>query len=252
MKYVFNGILLGFTKFLLALPLPTVGCVEDKATANATIRVDASNSTGKVSRYLTGACIEDVNHEIYGGLYSQMLFGESFQEPSFHQPVKDFTSYEGTRSLKEQEVHAEGGRGPKVVSNRAAFSTGTVSVEVFLADRKQGNAGLIVKTTKPGSGADNFDGYEVSLNPAAGTLVLGRHRHNWEPIKDTPCEIPLNEWIRLSVEMTETTLRVQVNGKDVITYEDRDHPLKNRRLRAAAVAAIRTLPQLDGSNERPG
>jgi len=29
---------------------------------------------------MTGACLEDVNHEIYGGLYSQMLFGESFQE----------------------------------------------------------------------------------------------------------------------------------------------------------------------------
>jgi hypothetical protein len=33
-----------------------------------------------LSPYLTGACIEDVNHEIYGGLYSQMLYGESFQE----------------------------------------------------------------------------------------------------------------------------------------------------------------------------
>jgi len=30
---------------------------------------------------MTGACLEDVNHEIYGGLYSQMIFGESFQEP---------------------------------------------------------------------------------------------------------------------------------------------------------------------------
>ncbi len=35
---------------------------------------------GHVSRYLTGACIEDVNREIYGGVYSQMIFGESFQE----------------------------------------------------------------------------------------------------------------------------------------------------------------------------
>jgi hypothetical protein len=30
---------------------------------------------------MTGVCIEDVNHEIYGGIYSQMVFGESFQEP---------------------------------------------------------------------------------------------------------------------------------------------------------------------------
>jgi alpha-L-arabinofuranosidase len=48
----------------------------------AEIRVDASQVTGRVSRLLTGACIEDVNHEIYGGIYSQMIFGESFQEPA--------------------------------------------------------------------------------------------------------------------------------------------------------------------------
>jgi alpha-L-arabinofuranosidase len=34
----------------------------------------------QISPLLTGACIEDVNHEIYGGIYSQMIFGESFQE----------------------------------------------------------------------------------------------------------------------------------------------------------------------------
>src|ERR1700761_6221506 len=33
-----------------------------------------------LSPLMTGACIEDVNHEIYGGVYSQMVFGESFQE----------------------------------------------------------------------------------------------------------------------------------------------------------------------------
>ncbi|MGA2619876.1 MAG: alpha-L-arabinofuranosidase C-terminal domain-containing protein [Thermoguttaceae bacterium] len=47
----------------------------------ARIAVQADQVVGRVSRYLTGACIEDVNHEIYGGIYSQMIFGESFQEP---------------------------------------------------------------------------------------------------------------------------------------------------------------------------
>ncbi len=45
------------------------------------IDVHAGRLGPQVSRFLTGACIEDVNHEIYGGLYSQMVFGESFQEP---------------------------------------------------------------------------------------------------------------------------------------------------------------------------
>ena len=26
--------------------------------------------------------LEDVNHELYGGLYSQLVFGESFEEPA--------------------------------------------------------------------------------------------------------------------------------------------------------------------------
>ena len=47
----------------------------------ARIDIQADQTVGRVSPYLTGACIEDVNHEIYGGIYSQMIFGESFQEP---------------------------------------------------------------------------------------------------------------------------------------------------------------------------
>lgn len=47
-------------------------------TANIRIHPDAI--IGPVSPYLTGACMEDVNHEVYGGIYSQMLFGESFEE----------------------------------------------------------------------------------------------------------------------------------------------------------------------------
>jgi hypothetical protein len=34
----------------------------------ATIHVHAEKKAGPVSRYLTGACIEDVKHEIYGRL----------------------------------------------------------------------------------------------------------------------------------------------------------------------------------------
>eukprot|EP01052_Picozoa_sp_SAG31_P078743 SAG31_NODE_38285_length_297_cov_1.020202_1_plen_70_part_00 len=36
----------------------------------------------KVSPALGGIGIEDANHEIYGGLWSQMVLGESFEEPA--------------------------------------------------------------------------------------------------------------------------------------------------------------------------
>jgi hypothetical protein len=48
---------------------------------DAHIRVDAGRVLHSLSPYLTGACIEDVNHEVYGGIDSQMIFGEHFLEP---------------------------------------------------------------------------------------------------------------------------------------------------------------------------
>ncbi len=45
-----------------------------------TIRILPEQVLGNISPYLVGSCIEDVNHEIYGGIYSQMIFGESFEE----------------------------------------------------------------------------------------------------------------------------------------------------------------------------
>jgi hypothetical protein len=46
------------------------------------IAVDAGRVVGHTNRLFTGSCLEDVNHEVYGGIYSQMVFGESFQEPA--------------------------------------------------------------------------------------------------------------------------------------------------------------------------
>jgi alpha-L-arabinofuranosidase len=51
------------------------------AGQEARVRVRVDRPGPRVSRHMTGVCIEDVNHEIYGGIYSQMVFGESFQEP---------------------------------------------------------------------------------------------------------------------------------------------------------------------------
>ena len=64
--------------FVLVIVLPGGWALAQEAR----IEVRAGAATRPVSRYMTGACIEDVNHEVYGGIYSQMIFGESFQEPA--------------------------------------------------------------------------------------------------------------------------------------------------------------------------
>src|SRR5438552_10267326 len=100
------------------------------------IKVDASKVTGRVSRHLTGACIEDVKHEIYGGLYSQMIFGESFQEPELTPPLESFTSFGGHWVVHGGELWADGGDGPKLISDQPAFAAGDVRVQVLFPDNK--------------------------------------------------------------------------------------------------------------------
>ena len=82
----------------------------------ARITVEADQTIGQVSRLLTGACIEDVNHEIYGGIYSQMIFGESFQEPPVPVPPKGFRAFGGSWRVTEGVLEGSAGDGPILAS----------------------------------------------------------------------------------------------------------------------------------------
>lgn len=186
----------------------------------AVITVHAGQVTNAISPYMTGACIEDVNHEIYGGIYSQMVFGESFQEPALSQPPEGFTARDGVWRVEGDELAAGPGQGPRLLLEREPFKDATISVDILLPDRSSGVAGVIARATDAGPGVDNFFGYEISLDALRNVLVLGKHRKNWEHIRDVPCELPINAWIALDVKLTGQTLEVSVQGKSVATYEE--------------------------------
>src|SRR5580692_8783560 len=107
-----------------------------------TLRVDSARVIHRISPLLYGACIEDVNHEIYGGLYSQMIFGESFQEPPRPPLLKGFTSFGGEWLPHFETIDAAPGDGPKLISDVPAFADGEVSVEVRFPSDQGGNAGM--------------------------------------------------------------------------------------------------------------
>jgi hypothetical protein len=168
-----------------------------------------------------------VNHEVYGGIDSQMLFGESFAEPEPPLPLNGFTMFGGRWSVDNEGVlHATRGNGPKLLWDGGNFTNGEVSVELLFTEKSGGNGGLIIKVSQAGKGQDEFDGYEVSLE-SSGTMVLGRHRQNWEPIRRVNCDVPINQWITLAARMTTDSVEVFVNGKSVTTYQDREHALES-------------------------
>ena len=51
------------------------------AVPDATITVRPTKVIATLSEAMNGAGMEELNHEIYGGIYSQLIHGESFEEP---------------------------------------------------------------------------------------------------------------------------------------------------------------------------
>lgn len=192
----------------------------------AFIRVDVRAAGKPVSPLLAGACIEDVNHEIYGGIYSQMLFGESFQEPPAVSPIAKFNVAGGEWTAADGELRGGPGAGPKLVSATVKdFRTGDVGVEVFLPQNAAGNAGLIVRVNDPRVGADAFDGYEIAIHADRKIVMLGRHQHNFTLLKEAPCDVGPDRWIKLAAKLDERSIEVSIDGKRVLEFAD-DHPLK--------------------------
>ncbi len=218
----------------------------------ARIEIHADQPTKPVSRLLTGACIEDVNHEIYGGLYSQMVFGESFQEPPLLPRLKGFRVLGGRWQVRQGELHFSGELGDKIVCELPAFKDGEVGVEVYVPDRNFTNAGLIVRVDHAQkTGADNWDGYEIALNAKDQTVFLGRHQQNFRALKTARCEVPIGQWVSLTAKLNGSVLEVSVNGKSVLRYDD------GRAAMLAGTVGLRqwqrsgALSKLVGQNRRP-
>ena len=196
------------------------------ADEEATIRIHPGEVISHVTRYMTGACLEDVNHEVYGGIYSQMIFGESFQEPPLPAAPLHFTAYGGHWPVQAGAITAEAGPGPLLIADGQKVGAGDeVGVEVLLPGKVRGVAGLVVNVREPAAGADSFIGYEIALSSKPQFVRLGRHRHNWEPIRDVSCPVPAGRWLALAVRLEKEALEILVDGKSVLRHVDREHPL---------------------------
>lgn len=191
------------------------------------IVVDPATTKGTISDLLIGACMEDVNHELYGGIWSQMIFGERFAEPakdstlsgefdisdgSFSAAVKD-----GSPALKVER----GENGPKLTIQNTESTTGSASMEMLLDG--DGPVGFIIKGSNLRPGADSFFGYEVALGN--NFLRLAKHENNYALLKEVTVNAPRGSWVNLSVEYTADTLTISVNGEVAISYTD-NNPIR--------------------------
>lgn len=108
------------------------------------ITVHAGDVINTVPQTTVATGMEDVNHEIYGGIYSQMLYGEAFQEPA---------------------------ASPGVSGMWRPFSSGSAHAAYTLADPFKGTQSQRVQFTS-GSGSAGVE--NRGLNRQGLNLVAGR------------------------------------------------------------------------------
>ncbi len=216
------------TKWLSALALGLSLLGTQAFAEDARIVVDASKVENRITPWMYGSCIEDVNHEIYGGLYDQKIFGESFEERGVSMIFEGFTTYGGNWSGENNAVSVAEDAGAKLIWEKLSFTDGSVEVDVKFGERKD-IAGLIVRVARPGRGADAFDGYEISLNARAQKVVLGKHVQNWQLLKEADARFSADDWNRIKVECKGSRIRLFLNDetKAVIDYSDDSAPLLN-------------------------
>src|SRR6187399_2359337 len=173
---------------------------------DARITVDAAKVLNRIPSTLYGSCIEDVNHEVYGGIYDQRIFGESFEEPA---PVYGFRGWQllkGEWRIGGGGIPEGAGPGYKLVREAPAIKDATISATIFFRDRGR-TAGLLFRVSGEGHGQDNLDGYAVNVTRGRRHVVLGRYKHDWETLAEK--DMPSNpaDSIHLDVQMDGARIR---------------------------------------------
>jgi alpha-L-arabinofuranosidase len=189
------------------------------------IRVDASMVENRISPWLYGSCIEDVNHEIYGGLYAQLIFGESFEEPDAIYGLDAYSRYEGVWFAYGETLAVSASRGGKLICEDMEIADGSVEVEVKMDNDRGNMTGILFRVSEEGIGQDNFCGYSVALANTGKKVVIGKHRHNTKIIKELYFDFDPYVWNRLKVVMKAARFELFFNGKSVFSYEDGNDPL---------------------------
>jgi alpha-L-arabinofuranosidase len=201
-------------------------------TTPVKITVDPDRVLNRITPRMYGSCIEDVNHEIYGGLYAQRIFGESFEEPPANATPAGWRMYGGRWFPEGDGIHVRAGNGPKLVREMPDMTDGTVEARLAISNDMTENAGLLVRVSYPGLGPDSFDGYEVSFAAKARQIVLGKHRNDFQSLQTVPAPLVPGRWHRLRVTLNGPRIRVYLDDETAprIDFTDSNRPLLSGKI----------------------
>ena len=188
------------------------------------VEVHPDKVLNRITPLLYGAGMEDVNHEIYGGIYSQRIFGESFEEGVKPEGIVGMSHYNGPIRMDGDAVQVYSEREALLVDNTHTFADGWAEVEIRFDAIAGYNGELLMRVSEAGNGIDNFNGYEITLTSRGVNLSI--HRHNYTPLAQSSMhEVVGFKWHKLRAEVKGSTITVWLNGKEMLTYQHEGNPL---------------------------
>ena len=131
------------------------------------------------------------------------------------EPLVGWTSYDGQwRAVEGGRLQVAQNNGAKLLWVDQPMLDGEISVELKLNKERANIGGLIARVSDPKIGADNWLGYEISLNATKKTLLFGEHRNNWTPIEEVPLAIDFHDWHQLRVRFNQDRIQIFVDASE--------------------------------------
>ena len=121
-------------------------------------------------------------------------------------------AYEGCWSVEDGGVYRDtcaAGRGDKAVTGSTGWSDYVFEGELRL-DEGGGHAGFLLRVSDGGPGIDNQVAYFVGLSETG--FFLGRHRHDWTELAQTPVNGAVGTWYRVGARLDDCHLTLELRA----------------------------------------
>ncbi|MEE0419859.1 MAG: glycoside hydrolase family 127 protein [Lachnospiraceae bacterium] len=108
----------------------------------------------------------------------------------------------------------------KAVAGNEGWSDMVCTADITLKEG-DGNAGLLVRTTREGSGADNYYGYYFGINGAG--YEIGKSSNTWKQLETGALKLDTSVSHQLQVTAYKDKLLFSVDGEAITLIQDSDH-----------------------------
>ena len=224
------------------------------ANAQDRITVDPGKIINHVSPLLYGSGMEDVNHEVYGGIYSQLIFGESFEEGAPVARITGFTPFDAKwHGVDDRVFPTVNNVSSKLMLDEFETGTGKVGVDIRFESIRPGTAGLFLHASKAKEGPENIIGYEFGISAVGNRFTLWKVEGARREIGGVSLRFDPWDWHRLEIDFKGNKFQVYLDGELIFVATDRETPILEGRIglrTRSADASFRNLRLEDGNGSR--